>query len=1180
MREVALAAYTHQYVPFQKLVEVSRSDRRLGQNPLYQVMLLLDPPTSNDTSGWILEYPSPVDNGTVTCDLLITLSEGAGGLTGQLSYSTELFSAETIARMAGHFQTLLEGIVTNPDETLAALPLLTLAEQQQLQAWNQTQVAYPLELCLHQWVEAQVECTPDAIAVSCEGQHLSYADLNQRANQLAHHLQSLGVQPDTLVGICVDRSLEMVIGLLGILKAGGAYVPFDPSYPSERLAFMLEDAQVPILLTQTHLVDRLPPHQAKVICLDADWEQIAQGYKHNPKSGVTPDNLAYVIYTSGSTGKPKGAMNTHRGICNRLLWMQDEYQLRESDRVLQKTPFSFDVSVWEFFWPLMSGARLVVARPEGHKDPAYLVQLIAEQQITTLHFVPSMLRVFLEEPGVECCQSIRQVMCSGEALPVDLQTRFLERCAAQLHNLYGPTEAAVDVTYWHCQPEENQRSVPIGRAIANTQMYVLDGQLQPVPIGIVGELYIGGVNVARGYLNRPELTAERFIADPFAIEGKSYPTPRLYKTGDLGRYRPDGAIDYLGRIDHQVKLRGFRIELGEIESDLTQHPDIQEAVVVVQESLGGKRLIAYLVTTLLPDRIPVQLKCLASVNGLPPIEVTTTDLSFHGTCLTGISANGNPGHAVQLRLRLPGTSQEQLLEGAIAWQQGNQAGIKFNLTSEQQRSLRHSVEFLLEAQGFLKTLQRSVTRNLRDFLNQKLPDYMVPDRFILLRSMPLNSNGKIDRRALPTPEPDRLETEIAIKPPQTLIEQCLADLWSKFLGIEQVSTQDNFFELGGNSLLAAQLIAAIRETFQVKLPVRCLFEQPTIAGLAQLIETIDQEGIASLTQTLVLKAEAILPAEISPIGAQALEICQITHPQNILLTGATGFLGAFLLQELLQHTEAHIYCLVRAATSAEGLSRIKSTLENYQLWHPTFNHSRIIPVLGDLAQPWLGLTLNEFEQLATQIDAIYHNGADVNFFKPYTQLKGPNVLGTQEVLRLACQTKVKPVHHISTVSIFGNTSNSSSIIREDEPIDGHETHLDLGYSQSKWVAEKLVWIAQSRGLPVTVFRAGAIAGSSQTGLSNSKDFEFSFIRGCIQMGVFPDLGNEQQSFVPVDYVSQAIVHLSKQPQSLTKVFHLVHPFPIRKVEFFEHIQGCGYPLKRLPYPQWREMLLQQEQTSP
>jgi thioester reductase-like protein len=808
--------------------------------------------------------------------------------------------------------------------------------------------------------------------------------------------------------------------------------------------------------------------------------------------------------------------------------------------------------------------------------------------------VPSMLQVFLEEPELDACHSIKRIICSGEALPVSLQERCFARLNAELHNLYGPTEAAVDVTYWHCQPDDHQRSVPIGRPIANIQIHLLDQHLQPVPIGIPGELHIGGIGLARGYLNRPELTAERFIQNPFSEiglnslgNGKTASTlnsnslhsnSKLYKTGDLARYRPDGSIEYLGRIDHQVKIRGFRIELGEIETVLTQHPDIHEAVVLVQESPTSKRLIAYLVTTLLPDRIPVQLKGVVAVNGQPPVAVTTTDVSFGGTCLTGLSAHEKPGHTIQLRFQLPGTSEEQQLEGTIAWQHGNQAGIKFNLTPEQQMLLEQSVEFLLETQGFLKTLQRSLTRNLRDFLSQKLPDYMVPDRVVLLRSMPLNANGKIDRRALPAPDHDRGEAEALLLSPQTLVEQQLANLWSKILGIEQVSIQDNFFESGGNSLLAAQLIAAIRETLQVKLPVRCMFEQPTIAGLAQLIETLDQEGLASLTQTLALKTEAILLAEISPSRAQALEMSQISHPQHILLTGATGFLGAFLLQELLQHTKAHIYCLVRAATVPEGLSRLQAALEKYHLWHPEFHHSRITPILGDLAQPLLGLAPQEFARLAIQIDAIYHNGADVNFFKPYHQLKAANVLGTQEVLRLACQTKVKPVHHISTISIFGSPGQDSTVIREDEPIDGHETYLDLGYSQSKWVAEKLVWIAQSRGLPVTVFRAGAIAGSSQTGLINSKDFEFSFIQGCVQMGVFPDLGTEQQSFVPVDYVSQAIVHLSKQPESLKKAFHLVHPHSISKVECFEQIRAYGCPLQKLPYTQWRDMLLRQGQT--
>ena len=395
------------------------------------------------------------------------------------------------------------------------------------------------------------------------------------------------------MGVFMERSLEMLIGIYGILKAGGAYVPLDPEYPPDRLAFMLQDAQVPVLLTQKRLAPKLLGHHPRVVCVDADWAIMAQESTENLSSGVTQTNVAYVIYTSGSTGRPKGVLNTHRGICNRLLWMQEAYPLTEADRVLHKTPFSFDVSVWELFWPLLVGAQLIVAQPGGHRDNAYLVNLIATQGITTLHFVPSMLQLFLEEHDVGRCQSLRRVMCSGEALPHELQARFFARLPkVELHNLYGPTEAAIDVTYWVCQPQSLLPVIPIGRPVANTQLYILDAHLQPVPICVPGELHIGGVQVARGYLNRPELTAEKFILDPFSTN----PDARLYKTGDLARYWPDGNIEFLGRLDNQVKIRGFRVELGEIEAVLGQHPEVRENVATVREdSPGDKRLVAYIV---------------------------------------------------------------------------------------------------------------------------------------------------------------------------------------------------------------------------------------------------------------------------------------------------------------------------------------------------------------------------------------------------------------------------------------------------------------------------------------------------------------------------------------------------------------------------------------------------------
>ena len=498
----------------------------------------------------------------------------------RFTYDTAHYATEPITRMVGHFRQVLAGMVEGEaSQRLAAIPLVTEAERQQLLVeWNDTETTYPPNETLASLFEGQVRRSPDQVALVFEDEELTYTELNRRANRLAHHLQKLGVGPDVLVGVFMERSIEMVVSLYATIKAGGAYLPVDPEYPAERIAFMLEDARPAIILTQEKLRSKLT-HAQHVIVLDGDRAFLSGEPASNPEPTAGPENLAYVIYTSGSTGQPKGVMNAHQGIVNRLQWMQDAYRLDESDCVLQKTPFSFDVSVWEFFWALQVGARLVVARPGGHRDNTYLVDLIRAHGITTLHFVPSMLQLWVEERGLSECSSLQQVICSGEALPYELQQRFFERVDAELENLYGPTEAAVDVTYWHCERDSSLEIVPIGRPVANTQIYILDKNLEPVPEGVAGELHIGGVQVARGYLNRPELTEEKFIPDPFS----KHPNARLYKTGDLARYLTDGTIQYLGRLDHQVKIRGYRIELGEVETVLGQLPDIKDAVVVVRE---------------------------------------------------------------------------------------------------------------------------------------------------------------------------------------------------------------------------------------------------------------------------------------------------------------------------------------------------------------------------------------------------------------------------------------------------------------------------------------------------------------------------------------------------------------------------------------------------------------------
>jgi amino acid adenylation domain-containing protein len=494
---------------------------------------------------------------------------------------------------------MLKEVISSLD-TVSSLDHLTESERHQLLIeWNDTDTPYSSDLCIHQLFEVQVEKTPDAVAVEYELQQLSYRELNQRANQLAHYLIEKGVKPDTLVGVCVERSLDMVISIMGILKAGGAYVPLDPDYPQARLAYMLEDANLTTVLTQSHLKEKTNISESQALYLNDEYIQQQLNKKLstnlNPKElGLTSDHLAYVIYTSGSTGNPKGVMVEHSALVNRIEWMCNQYGCDSSDVILQKTPFSFDVSVWEFFFPLISGARIVLARAGGHKDPIYLSKLIQNKAVTKLHFVPSMLNAMLSSTKFAECVSVKQVFCSGEALQPNYVDRFYKQgINAELHNLYGPTEAAIDVSYWACSKNDTARSsIPIGRPIDNIQLYIVDQQLQPTPQGVAGELLIGGVGLARGYLNRSGLTAEKFIPNPFS----DAPQKRLYRTGDLCRYMSDGNIEFLGRMDYQVKIRGFRIELGEIESVLVKHDAIIDAVVLSKDlPAGSNSLVAYVV---------------------------------------------------------------------------------------------------------------------------------------------------------------------------------------------------------------------------------------------------------------------------------------------------------------------------------------------------------------------------------------------------------------------------------------------------------------------------------------------------------------------------------------------------------------------------------------------------------
>ena len=737
-------AQKYQDYPFPLLVDKLQPQRDPSRSPLFQVSFTEQKqrwgePLKNlsccQDSGLQMEpYPLGHQRGA-SFDLDVMIMEAGEVLQVGWQYNTDLFDLETIARMAEHFLTLLEAIATNPEQRISELPLLTQTERQQLLfEWNNTTTEYPHDKCIHQLFEEQVERSPDAVAVVFEEEQLTYRELNTRANQLAHYLRSLGVGTEVLVGICVERSIEMIVGLLGVLKAGGAYVPLDIKYPQERLAFMLSDAQVPVLLTHSRLLTQLTKHSAQVICLDTDWDAIGKQSSENLQTIVLPKYKAYVLYTSGSTGRPKAVIIEHRSTVAFLSWATKVFTAKDFAGVLAATSICFDLSVFELFAPLSCGGKVILV-----ENALALPSFAATEQVTLVNTVPSAIAQLLRIDGIPA--SVRTINLAGEPLAKKLvQQLYQNTNIQQVFNLYGPSEDTTYSTFSLIQPEDN--IVSIGRPIANTQIYILDSHLKPLPIGIPGELYISGAGLARGYLNRPDLTDEKFISNPFSNESGS----RLYKTGDLARYLPDGNIEYLGRIDNQVKIRGFRIELGEIEAALSQHPVVRETVVIAREnSAGDKQLVAYLV----PHQEPAP---------------TNSDL--------------------------------------------------------------------------------------RHFLKAQLPDYMMPSAFVVLEALPLTPNGKVDRRALPQPEL-RPELEPTFVAPRTPIEEILANIWGCVLGIEQVGIDDNFFELGGHSLLATQVISRVRNTLAVELPLRSLFETPTVASLAQQVENSLNSGQSIPVQPLL-----------------------------------------------------------------------------------------------------------------------------------------------------------------------------------------------------------------------------------------------------------------------------------------------------------------------------------------
>ncbi|MGJ7530490.1 amino acid adenylation domain-containing protein [Variovorax sp. GB1P17] len=724
-RDAVLGAQAHQDLPFEQLVQRLQPERSMSHSPLFQVMFnhLYEDHRSLQRLGDIEVHDHALPDLQTQFDWVLEARERPDGrLKLDVIYAADLFEPETIARMAQHYVAVLEALSADAGGAVGSIDLLGASEKSQLAQWSVNARREPQPQPVHRTIAQHAALQPDAIALLFGDEALSFIELDRRANRLAHRLIALGVRPDTRVGIVMERSVEMVVGLLGILKAGGAYLPLDPEYPVQRLAYMVEDSGIELLLThgatRGHIAGR-----AGLTTLDVDSTDVSAEPDTDPQVALHGENLAYVIYTSGSTGKPKGAAVRHAALHSCMAWMQQTYELTRADTVLHKAPFGFDVSVWEMFWPMTAGARLVVANPGDHRDPARLVQLIQRHQITTLNFVPSMLQAFLGHKDIEASTRLKHIIVGGEAMPAETQKETLQRLSgATLQNLYGPTETTIHVTRWTCR-DDGRSLVPIGQPISDTQTHVLDAEMNPVPRGVAGELYLGGVSLARGYLNKPALSAERFVANPFG-QGD-----RLYRTGDLVCWNTEGQIEYLGRIDHQVKIRGFRIELGEIEAQILAQPAVREAVVVARDGAAGASLVAYVAA-----------------------------------------------HA------------DQAIDAAA----------------------------------------------LRERLGQTLPDYMVPRAIVTLPALPLNANGKVDRKALP--EPEGLGRASSYEAPQGQVARTLAAIWSEVLQVEQVGLHDNFFDLGGHSLLLIRAHRLLEDRLKATFPLVNLFKYPTVESLARWIE--------------------------------------------------------------------------------------------------------------------------------------------------------------------------------------------------------------------------------------------------------------------------------------------------------------------------------------------------------
>ncbi len=1101
---------------------------------------------------------------------LVLIMQSESPLKLSILCNTKRFTQDSLVNLIEHYRVILKKIVSDPDQLVTHYSILTSEERQELlHEWNKLQYkrfSVKKNECVHNLFIQQARRTPDYIAITHNQTNMTYKELDEISNQIAHLLAQRKIRFGDTIAVLMERTPLLIATMLAIFKIGAVYVPINPKYSDENIKFIIEDSTTHlILVNNTQRIDK--EFLYKTVIIDENLSVV----KHLPKQlpivkSDSNERHAYVIYTSGTTGEPKGVIINHSSLVNLSNWYKSCFDITSNDRASQFASQGFDTFFCETIPFLLNGANINIVDDHVKFSPALFMAWLVQEKITLCDLPTAYAQVLFNLSWPDQL-SLRLIKLGGE---------MLAHYPAQIYpfdiwNVYGPAEATIETTFikiYHANtPPDATKHLPppIGKALANSEVYVVDQHMEPVPIGNVGELLIGGANLSAGYLNRPQLTRDKFVRNIFSDD----PDAKVYRTGDLVRWLKDGNLEFVGRIDHQIKLSGYRIELSEIETALNQYPDVNEVVVIAKElTNGAKTLIAYLVPNLDKIRIPYQERCLISIDKMHYLQALSEDISKSGIALTGATDELVKGQSVRLNLKLPGFNEALWLSGKVIWQREQRAGIQFEQTNKQQNLLQKSVEYYLSTHNLMETLQSAAAkRSLRSALKRKLPNYMIPTVFSTLTNLPLTFNGKIDWRLLPPPKDFERLLERSHAEPRNEIEKEIYAMWCDILNLDSVSITDNFFDIGGNSQRVAELSVRILQKFKLALPERIFFELPFIPIMAEYIESKGTHYTHKTSIQDEIARDAVLHDDVIP---NKILSSSIYNPQGILLTGSAGFLGIYLLRELLANTDAKIYCLIRKGKFESIATRLITNIDRYELSDEiSLANRRIVMIESDVGNDQFGIPVELYKSLAGKIDLIYHCSAQINTITSYTNLRTSNVQGTIEMIKFALQQYDKPIHYISTLSAANKIDDKNHLLEEFP--DANASQLVGGYALSKWVSERLLTQLKNRGLPVSIYRSGHIWGQSDSGITNMNDSLLLLIKGCIQLGLAPNW-HEQIRLLPVDFVSKAIINLSLQKPDKSNVYHIDHPNGIMWTDLIAWLNDYGYTIKLCSHKEWRQHL--------